>query len=232
MLAMEQWLDVVAHNLANASTNGFKRSSISFDEAFERAMVVGDYNTFAGSVASGPILRGQHTVWETGPLSQTGNDLDVAIASERGLFAVQTPNGVRYTRNGSFSLSPNGELATKDGHLVLDSRMSPISLPPDAGGRIEVSQDGVVSAAGQVLGQLATFDGNFVRAGQGLFTSSNASPMATANLAHRSIELSNVNAVEEMISMIKLNRVFEMAQRATTSQDESTGRLLQSLHNR
>lgn len=229
---MEQWLDVVAHNLANASTAGFKKSAVSFDEAFERAMVAGDYNRLVGTVASGPILRGQHTVWETGPLSPTGNDLDVAITTDRGLFAVQTPNGVRYTRNGSFTLSPDRQLATRDGHLVLDAEMSPIALPADVGGRIEVSQDGVVSAGDQVVGRLATFDGDFARAGQALFTSTNASPMERASLAQRNVELSNVNAVEEMISMIKLNRVFEMAQRATTSQDESTGRLLQSLQNR
>jgi len=232
MVAAQQWMDVTAHNLANASTTGYKRDAAIFDEAFERAMNAdGGLGEYLGSVGTGPILKGQYTSFEVGIPMTTGNDLDVAITTKEGLFSVEGPDGSAYTRDGSFALNEDRELITHSGYRVLDPNGSPIKVPV---GTLDVSPDGSISVDGNSIGKIGIYDGQFTKVGHGLFsgtnvTSLNSGSLTSPMLTHRAVESSNVNAIEEMISMIKINRVFEMAQKSITSEDEMSQKLIQSL---
>lgn len=225
MMAAEKWQEVIAHNLANASTTGFKREILAFDEGFLRSMVSAE-GKYIGELGAGPVLAGSQLDLEVGAALTTGNPLDVAIRTREGMFAVETPQGVKYTRDGSFSLNSNREIVTKLGMPILDDRGSRIQIPEEKTPRI--NEKGEVVAGDEVVGKLGIFQGKFVRFGDGLFDAGNATAMENVAVISGAVESSNVNAVEEMINMIKLNRAFEMAQKSAASQDESTDKLIQS----
>lgn len=224
-----QWLDVVTHNLANVSTTGYKRDSIGFDEGLNRLMNRdGGNGPEIGSLGAGPTARGKLTIFEQGSLTMTGNRTDFAIAKPDGMFAVETPQGVRYTRDGAFTQDGQGNLVTVTGAKVLDREGKAIQLKP---GEFSVSPSGEITQGGAKVADLAVFQGAFSKAGENLFTSSNATLLDPSQVDVRqgALEQSNVNAIEEMVAMIKLNRAFEMAQKSATSQDDTSGRLIQAL---
>jgi flagellar basal-body rod protein FlgF len=229
MASAQRAMDVVANNLANASTVGFKRDGVSFNDALVRQLRAdGGRGPAIGSLGTGATTKAQYTVHERGPVSSTGNPLDVAIDSDSGVFAIQTPQGVRFTRDGSFKLNADGLLVSSTGHPVLDSTMTPIQLPP---GDPRIGEDGNVWVDELLVGRLGLFDGQIVKAGANLFMGT-ATPVENVRLKSQSLESSNVNVVESMLSMITLSRAFEMAQKSITQQDELTQRLIQSLQDR
>lgn len=225
MQAADKWLDTISANLANSSTVGFKRESIDFNEQLLRELHNASGRAL-GELGAGPGAVERHVIFDVGTPLSTGNPMDVSIRTREGLFAVDTPEGVRYTRNGSFGISSDGYLSSREGHHVLDAQGQPIQLPP---GITEITPSGQVQVNGQPVGQLALFDGDFKRYGNSLFTCENASLMTNVNLATSAVESSNVNAIEEMVSMIKLNRAFELSQKSVTTQDEASEKLLQIL---
>lgn len=225
MVAAQQMLDVIAQNLANASTTGYKRDAIAFDEALVRELR--DDNGALGTLGIGPEEQSRFTIFDAGPITSTGNDLDVAIRSQAGAFAIQTDHGVRYTRDGSFTRSSDGQLVTHQGFPVLDDQGRPISLPE--GGELDIGADGTVSNDGLSLAKLGVFEGEFVKEGGNLFSATNVKPIDDPDLIPQSIEGSNVNTIESMVAMIQINRSYEMAQRSITQQDELTQKLIQSL---
>jgi flagellar basal body rod protein FlgG len=227
MAVSERWLDTVTNNLANASTVGFKREAVAFNESLLREMrSQGGQGGAVGSLGSGPGPISTSLVMEVGSPIHTGNPLDVAIRTEKGFFSVQTPDGARFTRNGSFTLGADRTLVTQAGLPVLDTQGSPITMPV---GKPEITEAGEVKVDGKVIAQLGLFDGEFSAMGENLYTGENTTPMTTAALMPGSLEGSNVNAIEEMVQMVKLNRAFELAQKSAASQDESTDRLIQSM---
>lgn len=228
MVGAQQLLDVVAHNLANVSTNGYKREGVVFSDGFTRLLNAADGREI-GSLGSGTTMKGQYTVHEVGSLTTTGNPLDVAIQAKRGMFAVQTDNGTRYTRNGAFTLNSDRELVAKSGLPVLDDRESSIILPT---GKIEISISGAVSVDGELVANIGIFDGAVQKVGNGLYFGQGMQLVDEPNLQSGMIEGSNVNAIEEMIHMIQLNRIYEMAQKAAQGHDDMTQRLIQSLEGR
>ena len=225
MMAAEKWQETIAHNLANASTTGFKREILAFDEGFLRKMVSAEGKQI-GELGAGPVLAGSQLDLEVGAALTTGNPLDVAIRTRDGMFAVETPQGTKYTRDGSFSLNSNREIVTKLGMPILDDRGGRIQIPADKTPRI--NDKGEVVAGDEVVGKIGVYQGKFVRWDNGLFDAGNPTAMENVTLISGAVESSNVNAVEEMINMIKLNRAFEMAQKSASSQDESTEKLIQS----
>ncbi|MCW5936829.1 MAG: flagellar hook-basal body protein [Fimbriimonadaceae bacterium] len=230
MESAQQWLDVVSHNLANAATVGYKRDVASFDDGLVRYLRAdGGSGALLGSIGAGAVAKGIATDFSTGPETMTGNPLDVAIKSGNGAFAVQTPQGVRFTRDGSFSINTARQLTDQQGRLVLDENRQPITLPR---GEPSIEADGSVKVQDHVVGKIGVFSGSFAKAGFGLFESNDARPIAAPELLPRTLEMSNVNVVSEMIAMIRLNRAFELAQRSVQSQDASTDRLIQSLQGR
>ena len=228
MQSAQHWLDVVAHNLANVSTTGYKRQGVAFNDTLTRALY-GDGGRYLGELGAGTTLQGEYTVMEVGSITTTGNALDVAIQSQEGLFAVETQGGVRYTRDGAFTLNADRELVTKSGHPVLDQNENTIQLPP---GQIEIDTDGAVSVDGTAVATIGVFDGAVVKSGSGLFSGQDMQRIDSPSLLPGAIEGSNVNAIEQMIEMIRLNRIYEMAQRSAQGQDEMTQKLIQSIQNR
>lgn len=203
----------VAHNMANAATNGFRTEMhklravpVQSDALPSRAFVVD------ASIAND---------FSEGPLQHTGRVFDMAVQG-KGWFAVRTPNGGEaYTRNGSFALDPNGVLRTRDG-LEVAGDAGPISIPPD--NEIEVAGDGSITAipstgsrnAANVVGRLKMVnpdEAQLVRGDDGLFrlaTGAAANRDENVRVAGGYLEGSNVNVVEQMVSMISLARNFEM----------------------
>jgi flagellar basal body rod protein FlgG len=228
MVTAQQLLDVVSHNLANVSTNGFKREGLVFNEQLERAMFTDD-GRYLGKLGAGGWQQDHFTVMEPGQMTTTGNPLDVALLDGDAFFAVQTPNGVRYTRNGSFAMDGERRLTTHEGLPVLDGQGREITLPS---GAIEIDGQGNVQVGGQAVGTVGVFTGRVTKIGDGQFEGTGMTLVDGPRVQSGAIEGSNVNAIEEMIAMIRLNRIYEMAQRGALSQDEMTQKLLASLQNR
>jgi len=223
--------DIVANNLANVNTTGFKKVGVNYN-AFGELMMqrLGPDGTKAiGNVNNGVALAGSKIHFGQGLLKQTGNPLDVAIQGE-GFFSVQNPEGKTfYTRNGSFTRNAEGVLSTLDGHTVLDSSGGAILIPPDAK-ELTIAADGAVMSNGQRIGQLqiSTLENpdSLTALGTYLFEPSASTKVAETNpasvtLIQGSLEGSNVNVVEELIRNIMGSRRYESMQKSINTQDAS-----------
>lgn len=228
MQAAQNWLDLVSHNLANVSTTGYKREAAVFNDTLRRALFNGE-GAYIGDLGAGASMKETYTVMEPGTVTATGNPLDVAITTPEGFFAVQTPNGTRYTRDGAFTLNADHVLTTQSGLPVLDTAGREITL---SAGKVAIDQSGAVSVNGTQVSSIGVYQGRVVKQGEGLYSGSAMSLIENPNIATGALESSNVNAIEEMIQMIALNRIYEMAQRGALSQDEMTQKLLQSIQTR
>ena len=230
MATAQQWLDVVTNNLANASTTGFKRDGVTFNDGLVRQLSArSGGGPPIGSLGTGSVIKSFYTDFSIGTLGATGNPLDLAIRDTNGVFAVQTPGGVRYTRDGAFQVNSSLQIVDKSGRPVLNKSLQPITVEK---GEIEVSEDGSIGVKGKLIDQIGVFSGKMLKEGQNLYSSRDAAPLENARIATGSLESSNVSAVEEMIAMIRLNRAFELAQRSIQSQDDSTQRLVSSMSGR
>jgi len=231
LLAQKNKLDIVANNLANATTPGFKRMLTTFQAADPEAPGFQGFDPAQGTVdvmmpgrtlqiISAPDLA-------PGPMKRTGNELDVAIDGE-GFFAIRTERGERYTRNGSFTVDAGDRLATRGGDAVLGEG-GPIEIPPAS--MVEIALDGTVRANGDEVGRL-----RIVRPENALaFTPDGATAFAvaegaepprpvaegTARVQAGFLEGSNTNAVSELVSMITAQRIFEAGQRVLTTADNT-----------
>jgi flagellar basal-body rod protein FlgG len=196
--------EIIANNLANVSTAGFKR-----DKMFQNVL-----DAENPKASTHPV-----TVFEQGNLRQTESPTDLAVSGD-GFFAVQTPQGVRYTRNGRFTVDSEGYLATDSGYRVLGDRG-----PIYAKGKLEVASDGTMKLDG-ALGdkiQLVAFEntGTLKKSGVGLFekTAASVEKPASAEIRQGFLEESNVNALDEMVAMMTIYRYFEADQRVIQTQD-------------
>lgn len=225
MSAAQRMLDVTANNLANVSTTGFKKDGVLFRDALEANMTVAGRPL--GKMSYGVIAEGQFTDFAQGPISPTGNPLDVAITDSKGAFKVDLGNGkTGYTRDGSFRLDEQKQLVTKDGHPVLNDRDQPITLE---GAKIAIEKNGAITVDGAEVATLGVFDGTFTKQGGNLYASNDAQASDTISVQSQALEGSNVNAIEAMVQMITVQRGFDLAQKAVSQHDELTQRLLQSL---
>lgn len=226
-LTQEKRLEVITNNLANVNTIGFKRDLPLFETIHPK---VPERPLPDGAVSPTPVYAALRDVvpdLSTGPIRSTGEPLDVAIEGA-GFFSVQTPQGVRYTRGGSFTLDAQGRLVTQGGFPVLGTG-GPITLPP---GSVSIDPDGKISVKGTEVGaqpiEVDTLpviqfpDGvRLKKVGETLFeTTGVGTPSVEGLLLQGSLEGSNVNPVEEMISMIQVSRLYESAQKAIQTADE------------
>lgn len=241
-------MDVIANNLANVSTNGFKRSRAVFEDLlYQTLRQPGARSSQTTEIPTGLQLgtgvrpAAVERIHTQGNLNQTGNALDVAISGP-GFFQVLLPDGTTgYTRNGAFQLNSQGQLVTPNGYQVQPS----ITLPSDALS-VTISTDGLVSViqsgsatpteVGQI--QLANFINPAGLQSQGdnlyLETVASGSPqtgnpgstgLGVLNQAY--LETSNVNVAEELVNMIQTQRAFEINSRAITTEDQMLQRLAQ-----
>jgi len=202
--------DNIANNLANINTNAFKRDIIAFDQTLSMKYV-------------------SETDFSPGPVIHTGNELDVALAT-RGLFKIQTPQGIRYTANGSFSLNAEGFLVTRNGDKVL-GRNGPIKIN---GNKVSIGKDGQVVVDNGPVDTISVVDftqpqllkkegaSYYMYQGgkEGIF------PAENVDLQQGYLEKSNVNPTEEMIKMIETFRAYESAQKAIQTIDEMTNKIV------
>lgn len=217
-------MQAIAHNIANATTTGYRREGVLFSE-FVRGL--------GGQEAplSMAAANARQTLLAQGGLSPTGGMLDLAIEGP-GFFRVQTDQGERLTRAGHFALNPEGEIVTPDGFRLLDDGGAPIQVPP--GAALTVARDGTLSADGEPLAQLrpvAPEDPSALRraAGTLLEATAEALPIEGAVVLQGLLEDSNVNPIAEMARMIAVQRAYEAGQAFLDREDQRIRAVIQSL---
>lgn len=223
MVAESMRSDVIANNLANASTAGFKKD-VAVSKDFNSVLIerINDGAVSpVGGVGSGSQIDEVATIHAGGQLRNTGNDLDLAIDG-RGFFTVQTPNGIRYTRNGSFTKSAQGELVTADGYRVMGQRGA-VRLN---GGKVTVNGTGQVFVDGIQTDRLQLVDfadtKQLTKEGNSLFAASATAQTRpiSGQVQQDCLEMSNVNAVSEMVNLIANYRAYEVNGKTVQAHDQ------------
>jgi flagellar basal-body rod protein FlgF len=205
--------EIVSENLVHATTPGYRRQGLLFEASAASIMPSGDGKSTTAPVVAQPPSSYLHL--EPGALQQTNNPLDFAVSGS-AFFVVEGPNGPLYTRNGSFELGPGGELRTRGGGYRVSGQGGVLTVPPSASD-IVVASDGTVSANGSQIGrlQLANFDSPAVlrRVGPTLFEGDapQAPPLNSVRVDQGYRECSNVQPVQEMVSMMLGMRFYEAA---------------------
>jgi flagellar basal-body rod protein FlgF len=203
MLAEQARQDLIAHDLANASTLGYKPDRVASKSFGEILLHDTSSGSTVGALGLGTQIDKQVTDMSAGPLRETGEPLDFAVQGD-GFFAVKTPAGVRYTRDGQFSASARGTLVNAAGDDVLGPGGAPIRI--GAGGTVPASAVGVTALT------------NPRRQGDTLFTGT-ASTAATGTVRQSTLESSAVDPVHTMVEMLGSLRAFEAGQRVITTID-------------
>jgi len=248
MQAQQTNIDVIANNMANVNTTGFKKERAEFQDLMYQT--VRTPGAQAGTGASSPSglqiglgVRTANTQFmhSQGTLQQTGNSLDLAIEGN-GFFQVQRPNGeYAYTRAGNLKTDENGRLVTADGYAIEPT----VNIPNDttaitisSTGLVSVTQPGNANATEVGQLQIANFTnpGGLVATGRSLFTPTTASGQAvlatpgeegTGTVSQGFLEGSNVEVVSEMIDLIASQRAYEVNQKVITAADEMLSRITQ-----
>ena len=248
MEAQQTQLDVISNNLANVSTTGFKRGNAVFEDLmYQNLRQVGANTTEQSQLPTGLQLGlGVRTVATTrsyaqGSLQQSGNPLDVAIKGN-GFFQVTQPDGtIGYTRDGTFQVDSQGRIVTANGLPVASGVTIPVtaqSVTIGADGGVSIIVPGSVTP--QTVGSISL--ANFVNPaglepkGQNLFTETAASGQPSVGvpgvngmgaLSQGFLETSNVNAVQELVTMIQTQRAYEMNSKAIQTSDQMLQKLAQ-----
>jgi len=242
MLAQQTNVEVISNNIANMSTTGFKRRRAEFqDLIYQNLRRVGSQSSETGSilpsgaqiglgVKTGAIYR----IGEQGSLSQTENRFDLAIRGN-GFFQVQLPSGeIAYTRDGTFGLSPEGQIVTAEGFLVQPGITIPAAardVTINAAGEVLAKIDGQVAPqnVGQIQTAIFANEGGLEAAGDNMLLATPASGQAQlaapGQPGHGQVlqgftETSNVNVVQEITSLITAQRAYEMNSKVITASDE------------
>ncbi|KXS33734.1 MAG: Flagellar basal-body rod protein FlgG [Candidatus Gallionella acididurans] len=246
--AQQTQMDVIANNLANVSTNGFKRSQAVFEDLlYQTIRQPGAQSSQQTQIPSGLQLGtgvrpvAAERIFTQGNLQLTGNQLDVAIQGA-GFFQILMPDGtISYTRDGSFQSDSQGNLVNSNGYPVQPAIAIPVnstSVTIGRDGTVSVTQQGVAAAVQVGSLQLATFinpaglqsmGGNLYQETASSGTPSVMVPGTTGagTLNQTYVETSNVNVVEEMVNMIQTQRAYEINSKAITASDQMLQKLSQ-----
>ena len=200
----------ISNNLANSNTNAFKKDIISFHQILT-------------------MKNNSTTDFTPGPIRYTGNQLDVALDGP-GFFKVQSPRGMRYTRDGSFTLNGDQQLVTQSGDIVL-GQSGPMKID---GGNVSIETGGAVVVGGAQVDRLVVVDFRkpqlLTKEGDSCYRYGGGEkdifPAEKVSVQNGYLEMSNVNPTEEMIKMVEALRVFESAQKAIQCMDESTSKMV------
>ncbi len=250
-MAQSSRMDTLANNLANANTTGFKKDRQVFNEylsAYEKLPDVIQVPKIPASIESFYDMQGgdrgyvnasgTYTDFAQGSLKATGNLLDVALDGS-GFFEVLTPDGVKLTRNGSFTINESGQLVNQQGFPVLtagsqDPTQRFINLNGSRN-NITVAYNGEIFSQGQRVGQLSVVDvldkDGLIKTGSSLYGfkpnyNSTLIPVNRPQVHQGFVEGSNVNVVEEMSQLIGTTRAFESTQQAIKAFDQMDGKLM------
>lgn len=239
MIQMSMKQDIITNNLANSTTAGFRRETAyisSFSDVLDKKMgfIPGkggrtDYNGYmevgGGLEMEGGMRQDTVTGWAQGSLRETGNNFDLALDDDgKGFFTVKVGNDTRYTRNGSFRLSPDGHIVTAEGAQLMGQK-GPINV--GKANNVEVTPEGIVKADGREVDRLrVTTFMNFSavkKEGTNNFVDNNAGAMTMSKgvcVRQGFIEQGNVNAVAEMVELMQVSRAFEANQKMLQTQDQ------------
>jgi flagellar basal-body rod protein FlgF len=215
---------IVANNIANAATTGFRQEGLVFSEYVKAVDGASSLSMGQGNA--------RMTSFEQGGLTQTGGAFDFAIEGD-GFFLVETPAGERLTRAGSFTPNAEGDLVTAAGYRVLDAGGAPVFIPPGVTD-LAVAADGTISTEGNPIGQLGVFlpnnaqgmireDGVMFRAEEGF------QPAENARILQRYVESSNVDPILQLTRMIEVQRAYELGASFLEAEDERMQKALRSL---
>lgn len=222
---LQRKMDIIANNLANMTTPSFKGEDMMFVEHLKKT---GD-NDRVSLVQDLALLRNLNA----GPMNKTDNPLDLAINGD-GYFAIETPDGERYTRNGTFQLNQQGEIVTTQGDPVLGIDGNAITVPANEP-HISVARDGSVSAGETLIGriQIVGFENEqeLEKQSNSLFARGEQEPQAAdgAEVAQGMIEGSNVQGIVEMTKMIATVRSYTAASKLVDQEHERQRRAIQVL---
>ncbi|MEL6826514.1 MAG: flagellar hook-basal body complex protein [Pseudomonadota bacterium] len=218
-------LQVVANNIANTNTTGYKTDRAIFAEY---VMATGPDTP---SLSMGG-LAGHNFDLTQGTVKFTGGQFDLAIQGE-GFFGIETDAGQRLTRAGAFQVNADGELVAPDGARVLSNGGAPIQIPPEAEG-VTIAGDGTISADGQIIEQVGIFiaNGALQRDTDTRFTAAGGSqPAEFSTVLQGALEASNVSPVLEMARMIEVQRAYEAGQAALEREDQRITQLISTVRN-
>ena len=215
-------MQIIANNVANISTTGFRRERLVFAEHVARLDREPSLSLSHGNARIADLSQAG--------ISQTGGTYDLAIQGD-GFFLVMTPEGERLTRAGSFTPSAEGELVTPEGYQVLDAGGAPVFVPP--GAEVAIGADGTISANGEAVGQIGLWQPTDPlalrhRAGT-LFDGGAVEPVDTGRIMQGFLEESNVNPVAEIARMIEVQRTYELGQKFLDAEDSRARNVIQTL---
>ena len=210
LVAQQRAMDVTANNLANANTPGFKRQQVQFADWLSRQNGIDVPR--GGQILAYTQDRATWRDAQQGALSHTGNTYDLALTGE-GYFTVDTPRGVRLTRDGRFGAAPDGTLADSSGNAVLDSNGQPLRIPPNTT-RLAIAGDGTLSGDAGPLGKIGVVKPNdparLQAEGATLMNApTGTAPVAAPGIVQGALEESNVQPVLELTRMMNDAREFQ-----------------------
>lgn len=209
-LAQEHRLNIISNNLANVSTPGFKKDVALFEDFM---------------ITSTKPYMGQ------GHLRQTGGTFDLALRGP-GFFQIQTPNGLRYTRDGSFAVNSQGNLVTSDGHLVQGETVIPVDAQ-----EVAISSNGNVTVDGETVGTIELIEFADVsvleKEGNSFFKvrvpELTGEPAEETTVEQGYLEMSNVDVMPEMIGLIETTRTYEAIQKMILTYEEADGKAINEI---
>ncbi len=218
-------MQVVANNIANMSTTGYRKEGVVFSE-FVQAL---DGRAPSVSMATGDVRT---TIETQGALSETGNRFDLAIEGP-GYFLLDTPDGRALTRAGNFTPNANGELVTPQGHRLLDAGAAPVFVPADARS-VSIASDGTLSVDGDPVAQLGLYKpanpADLLRSDGVMFMANGGvEPADGGSIVQGFLEESNVSPVAEIARMIEVQRAYELGQGLMEKEDSRIRRALETL---
>jgi len=229
-IVLQRQMDIIANNIANSDTAGFKVESLAVAEDPQAPAV-----TFGGPAPVKFVMpNGVLRDFGQGALRKTDSPFDLAIEGQ-GFFKVNSPQGERYTRDGRFRMDETGRLTTANGSAVLDDGGGEITLSPEKG-QVTISPDGTISQGTERIGKLGvyTFDNlsTLEKVGDNLMQNTSnqaATPATAARLRQGMLESSNVNPIVEITRMIEVSRAYESMAKMMDSQADLSTQAVQQL---